>query len=538
MGNNRVTFTTNPKEIDFTLNYESNTADPDDEALFDNLQNVITADVHDRVDASNESFNHNQVQLLNGAANGVVGSVLTIPVGPGDKVSAEVYAKYLAPTGTNNPAAAIGNLVLGAITGSTGLNNYEGAINNGYGTNGTVTNLINANASSTEPMAFINLLFLPDDVTSSIATDHFAFKQITSASSNSQALLALDQPYEAPESGYVVVYLSNESAQLTEVYFDDLEVTVEEHPVIETSDYYPFGLQHDGGYQRITAMPNRWKFNGVEETTDLGLNFYQTLFRGYDPSVGRFMQNDPLSDFMPGISTYSFGFNNPTNFGDPYGLAPDPFTKLFRKIRLGVKRLGQRIAGDKNPQTVIKTKDGEQGMKKREIARHRGEPKPAPPVAKKNETPPGPLKGMKEDPSFSKPSIAQLKPVDNSQQGGFPAGTRINFRNAPFGANSSVIRNPNQTDDFLRPIAETLKNDPTMAVTIQVRTNLNQNQLNQVINMNGGTNNGTLNTLLTQRGQAIQRAILDLGADQRQVVFMFVPNATGNGIRMVMRQLR
>ena len=199
------------------MNYESNSADTDDESLFDNLQNVITADIHDRVDAGNESFNHTNVQLLNGAANGVVGSVLTIPVGAGDKISAEVYAKYLASTGTSNPAAAIGNLVIGAITGTTGTGIYEGAITSGYGAGGTVTSLINTNASSTEPMAFLNVLFLPSDAGSTIENGHFAFKQVTSASSNNQAILALDQPYQAPEAGYVVIYLSNESDVLTEV---------------------------------------------------------------------------------------------------------------------------------------------------------------------------------------------------------------------------------------------------------------------------------------------------------------------------------
>ncbi|MEM8566961.1 MAG: RHS repeat-associated core domain-containing protein, partial [Bacteroidota bacterium] len=340
LGNTRVVFTTDPKTIDFGLNYESNSADPDDEALFDNLQNVITADIHDRVDAGNESFNHTNVQALNGATNGVIGSVLTIPVGAGDKISAEVYAKYLAPTSTNNPAAAIGNLVIAAITGSTGTNNYEGAINSGYGSSGTVTNLINASASSTEPMAFINLLFLPDDVTGSIATNHFAFKQITSSSSNSQAILALDQPYEAPESGYVVVYLSNESAQLTEVYFDDLMVTVNEHPVIEKQDFYPLGMAHAGGYQRVTAKENRYKFNQgtleknfmgeegkffrTERITDLDLNVDMTKFRMYDPALGRFWQVDPLADAanQERWTPYHYAFNNPLRYNDPLGNCP------------------------------------------------------------------------------------------------------------------------------------------------------------------------------------------------------------------------
>ncbi|MEM7107051.1 MAG: DUF6443 domain-containing protein [Bacteroidota bacterium] len=312
LGNTRLTFTTNPKEVEFKLNYESSTTDPDDETLFSDLNNIITANVHDYVHPD-ETFNHTEVQLLNGAAGGVVGSVLTFAVGAGDKVSAEVYAKYLAPTGTNNPTAAVGNLVISAIAGGTVPSNYDGAITSGYGPGGTVTGLINTNASSTEPMAFINLLFLPDDVTGSIATNHFAFKQITSASSNSQAILELDQPYEAPEAGYVVVYLSNESAKLTEVYFDDLKVTVNEHPVIQTDDYYPFGLEHAGGYQRVTAKENKFDtFQGKERIDDLDLGWISFTWRNHDPSIGRFFNVDPLAEKYYYNSPYAFSENKVT----------------------------------------------------------------------------------------------------------------------------------------------------------------------------------------------------------------------------------
>ncbi len=356
LGNNRVVFTTAPKTHEFTLNYESDPNLPDDEGIFDELTNIITANIHDHTDAGTT---YDQVQLLNGATNGVIGSVLTIPVGAGDKVSAEVYAKYLASTGTNNPAAAIGNLVIGAITGSTGTNSYEGAINSGYGTNGTVTNLIHTNASSTEPMAFINVLFLPDDVTNTIESSHFAFKQITSASSNSQAILALDQPYEAPEAGYVVVYLSNESAQLTEVYFDDLKVTVEEHPVIQSDDFYPFGGQFNS-YQRVTAKENRYKFNQgtgdkkfrTERITDLELNLDMTKYRMYDYSTGRFTSIDPLADEAGQeiYSTYQYGYNNPISNSDPYGDCPGcktflRATKGFIEDKLGSSSTAERVKG-------------------------------------------------------------------------------------------------------------------------------------------------------------------------------------------------
>lgn len=299
------------------MNYESDPNLPDDEALFDNLDNIIDADIHDHTDAGST---YTKSQLLNGASGGVVGSVLTIPVGPGDKIDASVYAKYLAPTGTSNPTAAVGNLVLAAITGSTGTANYEGAINSSFGNEGSmITNLFSGDVSSTEPMAFINLMFLPEEVGESIDANHFAFAQVSSASSNNHALLELPETFEAPSAGYVVVYLSNESNTLSEVYFDDLQVTVRESPVIQTQDFYPFGLSFHN-FNRVTVRPNRRKFNGVEQIQDLDIDMYQTLFRLYDPAIGRFHQVDPMTDFIPGITPYQFGFNNPIYFNDPDGL--------------------------------------------------------------------------------------------------------------------------------------------------------------------------------------------------------------------------
>uniref|UniRef100_UPI004049791E DUF1990 family protein n=1 Tax=Fulvivirga sp. TaxID=1931237 RepID=UPI004049791E len=330
LGNTRVVFTTKPKTHEFTLNYESDTNLPDDEELFTDLNNIIPANIHDHTDAGST---YDKSQLLNGANGGVIGSVVTIPVGAGDKVSAEVWAKYLAPTGTSNPTAAVGSLLIAALTGNTGINNYEGSITSSYGTSGSMaTGVFGDEVSSTEPKAFINLLFLPDDVGSTIENSHFAFSQISSASSNSHAILALDEPYEAPESGYVVVYLSNESNTLTEVYFDDLVVTVNEHPVIEKTDYYPFGLRHSGYYQRVTAKENKYNtFQGQERIDDLDLGWVQFKWRNHDPSIGRFFNVDPLAENFYYNSPYAFAENRVINGVELEGLEWENFMSSFKK---------------------------------------------------------------------------------------------------------------------------------------------------------------------------------------------------------------
>ena len=214
LGNTRLTFTTRPKTIDFSLNYEGDTNLPDDQGSFEKMENIIDANIHDHTDTGTT---YTQSQKLTGANNSIIGSVLTIPVGKGDQISVEVYAKYLAATSTSNPTASIASALIGAITGSTGTSNYEGVINGAtVNSDGSLVNALGNGVSSTEPKAFINLMFLTDDASE---IGDFAYKQVTSSSSNVHAILALDQPFEAPSAGYVVVYLSNESSLLTEVYF-------------------------------------------------------------------------------------------------------------------------------------------------------------------------------------------------------------------------------------------------------------------------------------------------------------------------------
>ena len=71
---------------------------------------------------------------------------------------------------------------------------------------------------------------------------------------------------------------------------------------------------------------------------------YETMFRGYDPSIGRFTQIDPLTDLIPGITSYNFAFNNPISFVDQSGLIgqsgdfKNRFRKFVNRIKNNTKR--------------------------------------------------------------------------------------------------------------------------------------------------------------------------------------------------------
>ncbi|MBS1559030.1 MAG: hypothetical protein JST69_09935 [Bacteroidetes bacterium] len=45
-----------------------------------------------------------------------------------------------------------------------------------------------------------------------------------------------------------------------------------------------------------------------------------TMFRGYDPALGRFMQIDPLAHMSSGLTPYHYAGNNPIGYNDPTGL--------------------------------------------------------------------------------------------------------------------------------------------------------------------------------------------------------------------------
>ncbi|MFD1001465.1 RHS repeat-associated core domain-containing protein [Ohtaekwangia kribbensis] len=126
--------------------------------------------------------------------------------------------------------------------------------------------------------------------------------------------------FEKGCAGLVCAY-EKSGIGLVEVYFDDFNVEHTKSPVIQAEDYYPFGLSFNS-YSRENSMQNAYKFNGIKEQDDLGLNVYEAFYRTMDPTIGRWWQIDPKINYD--FSPYCSMNDNPILYNDPLGDEVDP----------------------------------------------------------------------------------------------------------------------------------------------------------------------------------------------------------------------
>ncbi|HMT97613.1 MAG TPA: RHS repeat-associated core domain-containing protein [Ferruginibacter sp.] len=123
-----------------------------------------------------------------------------------------------------------------------------------------------------------------------------------------------------------------------DVFFDNLQITHEPGPLLETNEYYPFGLLMKNISYRsqrgANFAENKYKFNaGTELNEALDLQYYETPLRNYDPQIGRFNCIDILAEQYFALTPYQFGFNNPVYFNDPTGaLTKAEFENLLQVL--------------------------------------------------------------------------------------------------------------------------------------------------------------------------------------------------------------
>jgi len=138
----------------------------------------------------------------------------------------------------------------------------------------------------------------------------------------------------------------------------------EQVKILEENHYYPFGLKHgnynairkDVKYQELAAskkevkqvVPEAVKFkylyNSKELQDELGLNVTAMDYRQYHSDIGRFMNIDALASFVPSMTPYRFGYDNPIYWSDTFGLIEERvLMDMFNRSAM-VQRHGKRMS--------------------------------------------------------------------------------------------------------------------------------------------------------------------------------------------------
>ena len=330
LGNVRLSFTSKDEVETTTATYETANLNVE-QSQFVRMDNAkrINSSLFDRTNGVAPTATPGHAQRLNGTTNERYGLARSISVMPGDVIDAEVYAKYI-DTNSSNWTTALANLVTQINANTAGV-----VIDGTQYTTSTVSfpaSMLGHQTTTNNgaPRAYLNWLVFDRNYV--FVTG--GFKQITTAARETGTDIAHEKlqmpaPITITQPGYVYIYLSNENTTQVEVFFDEFKVTHTKSPVIQTDDYYPFGMQFNS-YSRENSVPNRFLYNqgageikfNTERQFDLGLNVDQSKYRTYDYTTGRWWQVDPKADSLESYTTYNYSFNNPTRYNDPMGDCP------------------------------------------------------------------------------------------------------------------------------------------------------------------------------------------------------------------------
>ncbi|MEQ8574080.1 MAG: RHS repeat-associated core domain-containing protein, partial [Fulvivirga sp.] len=305
LGNNRLSFTSKPKNWEFDASMEGENSS-DEEMLFSNVQETRVT-----FNGANHTPGGNEVAQLNSTQP--VGPAISLAVNPGDTITLETYAYYEGGSGYSSTtslasfvaavAGSFGGLNGGTIEQQATFDAFDNAYG-GLGFGGTQEDNV--------PAAYLNYIFFDQNMNYRSS----GFSQISIAANISHERVALED-LVMKEAGFIYAFVSMESAG-GNVYFDDFKLYLRESRVVSASGYMPFGLTFDN-YQRPTEPTQFFLFNGKERISDFDLNWDNFGARMYMADIGRWGVVDPMADKGPNLTPYRYAFNNPINVIDPDG---------------------------------------------------------------------------------------------------------------------------------------------------------------------------------------------------------------------------
>ena len=270
----------------------------------------------------------------NGAnSNERTGLGIVLKVMKGDQVKITAESFYSIPGGNAGvPINMAASELLNALLGAKGFPVGKGLSSTNLAALNTPTSLqsfLNTNSgNSSLAKAAVNYALF-DEQMRFVGGD---YDPVPSGGGYKNHQKLFNSPVNITRSGYLYIYVSNESN--LNVFFDNLNVSHTNGPILEETHYYPFGLTMAGISSKAAGkLENKRKFNdGTElenkEFSDAsGLEWYATSYRSLDPQIGRFWQIDPFAEAIENLSPYVFANNNPIFLNDPYGLLADTTAK-------------------------------------------------------------------------------------------------------------------------------------------------------------------------------------------------------------------
>ncbi|RFS26231.1 hypothetical protein DVR12_00115 [Chitinophaga silvatica] len=262
-----------------------------------------------------------------------IGPAIVLRVMAGDtiQIGAKAFYKSTAASTSSSTPADMLTALLQAFAANPSVPS-DGAHGNGTGSGSPlVTSFTSTNYQQLQqkdpaqnqasmPKAYLSYVLFDEQL--NMVDANSGVRQVQGSPDQLQTLAT--SRFVVSKTGFLYVYTSNESIQ--DVYFDNIIISHNPGPLLEETHYYPFGLSMAGISSRALKnkyAENRFNYNGIEQTTEIGLNQYDALYRTLDPQIGRWWQMDPAATDYAGISPYNSNFNNPLSFADPRG--DDPF---------------------------------------------------------------------------------------------------------------------------------------------------------------------------------------------------------------------
>ncbi len=325
LGNVRLTFTSKQDIESDTATLEDENADEEAGQFlrYDNAR-IVNHFLFDHTKGSKPTQVEGGAQRLSGHGNEIYGLAKSLSVMPGDVINMEVYAKYIDPNESNRTAALntlIMQIAAGTAPGTTVVDggNYAASTSSFPFPADATQNTSSSNEAS--PKAFLSWLVYDRNYT--LIPSKSGFRQMSSVSKEDGSDVAhelLSGTVTISEPGYIYVFISNEQGvNPYEVYFDDFNVEQAKSPVIQSQDYYPYGLNFNS-YERENTIGNKYKYNGKEEQNELNLALLDYGARMYDPVIGRWNVIDPLTEISRRWSSYNYAYDNPMRYIDPDGM--------------------------------------------------------------------------------------------------------------------------------------------------------------------------------------------------------------------------